>query len=95
MKNVCDKMMNHPHGWNVRHGGDVVDSTGPFLLTDAYKDFTQKELIKVIEPEYLYPIQLGETRNIINNSISEEMSRRINAAYAIHYFSGTWCKNFS
>lgn len=95
LKNVCDKMMNHPHGWNVRHGGDVVDSTGPFLLTDAYKDFTQKELIKVIEPEYLYPIQLGETRNIINNSISEEMSRRINAAYAIHYFSGTWCKNFS
>ena len=27
---------------------------------------------------------------IIENKVTEEMEQRINKAYAIHYFSGTW-----
>lgn len=87
---VCQRMMTHPHGWHVRHAGDILDSTGPFLLTDAYKDFHDKGSVRIIEPEYLYPIKIGETKNIIDNNIPDDMQQRINEAYAIHYFAGSW-----
>lgn len=87
---VIQRMMNHPHGWNVRNGGDILDSTGPFLLTDAYKGFPHKENIKIIEPQYLYPIRLGELNLITENRVPEEMRQRIDSAYAVHYFYGTW-----
>ena len=83
-------MMNHPHGWDVRHGGDILSSTGPWLLTDAYKSYSHKELVKVIEPGPIYPIILGEAKLIVCNKVSAEMEQRIDSAYAIHYFSGTW-----
>ena len=90
LAHVIHRMMNHVHGWDVRHEGDILDSTGPFLLTDAYNSYPDKEYVNIVEPEYLYPIQLGEDILIVNNCVPEEMGNRINAAYAIHYFCGTW-----
>lgn len=87
---VCWRMMNHPHGWKVRHGGDILSSTGPFLLTDSYRKFSHKENLRIIEPQYLYPVCLGESKLIIENRVSPEMAARMNKAYAIHYFCGTW-----
>lgn len=87
---IIQRMMNHPNGWNVRHGGDILDSTGPFLITDAFNDFPQKESISIVEPELLYPIHLGESIFIIEGKVPEEMQQRIEKAYAIHYFAGTW-----
>ena len=90
LEHVIKRMMSHQHGWDVRHGGDILDSTGPFLLTDAYEDFRNKEDIRIVEPEFLYPIRLGESKLIMQAGVPEEMQRRINTAYAIHYFYGTW-----
>lgn len=90
LKYVSQRMMVHPHGWNLRSGMDIVNSTGPFLLTDAYEDFPDKDGIRIVEPEFLYPIVQGEALHIINNEVSEELGRRINNAFAIHYFTGTW-----
>lgn len=87
---VIHRMMNHPHGWNVRHGRDILDSTGPFLLSDAYREYPQKNELKIIEPELLYPILLGESKYITQGHISADMTYRIKAAYAIHHFFGTW-----
>lgn len=90
VKCVIKRMMNHPSGWNVRQGGDILDSTGSFLLSDAYKDFPQKSGIKIIEPEHLYPIRLGEYKLMAGSCLPKEMAQRIKAAYAMHYFFGTW-----
>lgn len=90
LEHVIARMTSHPHGWDVRHGRDILDSTGPFLLTDAYKDFKSKKGIRIVEANDLYPIRLGESIHIMQNCVPEEMQRRINAAYAIHYFYGTW-----
>lgn len=90
LEHTVKRMMNHPRGWNVRHGRDILASTGPFLLTDAYKTYAEKGNVTIIEPELLYPIRLGEAQRIFSNKVPEEMEQRINNAYAIHYFSGTW-----
>jgi glycoside transferase family 32 len=90
IKWICDRMINHSSGWDVHHAEDILASTGPFLLTDAYNDYINKEGIRLIEPKYLYPIRIGESNLIIANRVPKEMEQRINKAYAIHYFSGTW-----
>lgn len=90
LEHTIRRMMNHPRGWEINDGLDIIASTGPFLLTDVYRNYPQKENLKIIEPQYLYPIRLGETKLIIENKVTEEMEQRINKAYAIHYFSGTW-----
>jgi len=87
---VIQRMMNHSRGWNVRHGGDILSSTGPFLLTDAYNEYPQKDNVRIIEPKYLYPICVLEGALIMTNQVPEEMEQRINEAYALHYFWGTW-----
>lgn len=87
---VIQHMMNHPRGWDAKDGGDILASTGPFLLTDAYKAYAEKNEVTIIEPEFLYPIRLGESQLIFSNKTHEELEQRINNAYAIHYFSGTW-----
>ena len=90
LESIIHRMKNHPRGWDVRHGGDILESSGPFLLSDAYKGFPQKESIKIIEPKYLYPIQLGESALMVGNHIPEGIEKSIKIAYAIHYFYGTW-----
>lgn len=87
---VINRMMVHTHGWNVRHPGDILDSTGPFLLTDAYIDYQHKNDIRIVEPELLYPIRVLEGALIMANRVPKEMEERINKAYALHYFWGTW-----
>lgn len=87
---TIQRMMTHPRGWDVRHGGDILSSTGPFLLTDSYNAYQDKDNLKIIEPDLLYPIRVGESQFIFADKVSEEMEQRINNAYAIHYFSGTW-----
>lgn len=87
---ICRQMMNHPNGWNVQNGLDVLNSTGPFLLTDVYKRYEQKNGIRILEPEYLYPIVLGEASSVIGKKPEKELAQRLNRAYAIHYFVGTW-----
>ena len=90
LAHVIHRMINHSKGWDVRHGGDILSSTGPFLLTDAYNSYSDKNDLKIIEPQLIYPIRVLESNLIIANRITDEMVERINAAYAIHYFSGTW-----
>ena len=95
MEYVIRRMKNHPKGWNFQHVEDILSSTGPILLTEAYRDFPQKESLKIVEPQYLYPIWLGEVNLIKRGNMQEGMAHRINAAYALHHFSGTWWQELS
>ena len=90
LAHIIQRMINHSKGWDVKKGEDILASTGPFLLTDAYKEYPYVESVRIIEPERIYPIKLGESKLIMRGCIPEEMEQRINAAYAIHYFSSTW-----
>lgn len=69
---------------------DILNSTGPFLLTNAYNEFPYKKHVRILESETIYPIGQYEVGNILNNKITKEMADRINKSYAIHYFSGNW-----
>ena len=87
---VCQRLINHSGGKVVNNGFDILDSTGPFLLTHAFNAFPHKEDIRILESKTIYPIGQWEVEKIKNNQIPKEMEERINQAHAIHYFFGTW-----
>ncbi len=67
LEHTIQRMMTHPQGWNVRDVGDILASTGPFLLTDAYKTYTEKDNETIIEPELRWPSRRGEAQLISAN----------------------------
>ncbi len=69
---------------------DVLNSTGPLLLTLAYNEYEKKDRINLYEPEYLYPIGMGDSSRVLANNMPQEMAERVRNAYAIHYFWGMW-----
>lgn len=86
---LCDELINHS-AIEANNGIDIIHSTGPFMLTNTYDNFPQKERISIMEPEVLYPISKFETENVYKGYISEDTRMRIDNAYAIHYALGTW-----
>lgn len=86
---VCDRLVNHPLT-EVNLPIDILNSTGPFLLTHAYQAYQDKTQIRILEPETIYPIGIHETHKIISKTVTDEMADRINRAHAIHYFFGNW-----
>ncbi|HEY8898308.1 MAG TPA: hypothetical protein VIM79_25950, partial [Niastella sp.] len=69
---------------------DVLESTGPFLLTRAYLDYPYKEEIRLLEPDTIYPLTMFEKTKVFTDQISDDMQQRIDKAYAVHYFWGSW-----
>jgi mannosyltransferase OCH1-like enzyme len=89
MRFVCNKIMSYPSKETVTQK-EVLESTGPFILTDAFIKYKHKENIRILEPDVLYPLTMTETRNVFDDSITDEMQEKINHAYAVHYFWGGW-----
>ena len=86
---VCDRLINYPY-MEVDSPIDVLNSTGPLLLTNSYNAYPDKSQVCILEPETIYPIGLYEADKIINNTVTDEMVDRINRAHAIHYFFSKW-----
>ena len=70
---------------------DILQSTGPLILTEIYNNYKEKSTIKLLSSDTIYPLSLMETRRVIKGDIDEEMQYKVNNAYAVHYFLGSWC----
>jgi glycosyltransferase involved in cell wall biosynthesis len=68
---------------------DVLDATGPFLLTRAYHDFDDKTSVRIIDPDLLYPFTKEDCWNgrLFDIGFWEKGTRN---AYMLHYWGGTW-----
>lgn len=70
---------------------DILESTGPLILTEIYENYKDKNEIKLLSPGTIYPLTVAESRRVIKGDIDEDMQHRVDNAYAVHYFLGSWC----
>ncbi len=70
---------------------DILESTGPFILTEIYKNYKDKNKIKLLSPGTIYPLTVAETRRVFKGDIDEDMQHRVDNSHAVHYFLGSWC----
>lgn len=79
----------------ARHCPDVLDATGPFLLTRAHDGYEKAgyegkaAAVTVLPPELLYPVTKEDCWNgrLFDPVFWERATRQ---AYAVHYWEGTW-----
>jgi len=73
---------------------DVLNSTGPRMLSNLYEKFENKNKIHLFSPDLVMPWSLKDVRNYLNGIADEEMlEKKLEKAIAIHYFYGYWLKN--
>lgn len=75
----------------ARHCSDVLDATGPFLLTRAHGGYRGEgpAAVTVLPPDLLYPVTKEEcwSGRLFDLAFWEQATRR---AYALHYWEGSW-----
>ncbi len=67
----------------------VVDSTGPLMLTYAYKKYSEKENISIEPSDVFYPVTQMESLAGIAERLDYSRLLEKNA-HAIHHWSGSW-----
>lgn len=68
----------------------VLETTGPYMLSDLYNAYTKKKEISLIPSELISPLSKLEVGMVIEGRITAEIEQKIEKAYAIHYFFGSW-----
>jgi len=75
-------------------GGNIVQNilstTGPFILTYIYDAYQNKNEVTLLPSSTVYPFTVAEARRAIADDIDELMQSKIDRAYAVHYFFGSW-----
>jgi glycosyltransferase involved in cell wall biosynthesis len=78
----------------ARTFADVLDATGPFLLTRAHAEYEGEgsDAVTVLPPELLYPVTKEDcwSGRLFDLAFWEQATRR---AYAVHYWEGTWFRD--
>jgi mannosyltransferase OCH1-like enzyme len=74
---------------------DILQTTGPFFLTDIYNNYTDKENITLLSSSLIYPFSIAEVRKALKGEINKNMQLKLNNAFALHYFWGNWWKEVS
>jgi mannosyltransferase OCH1-like enzyme len=68
----------------------VMETTGPFMTTRIYDAYPSKEEIALLPAELIAPLTITEVQQIMNGLETEEIVEKIEKAFAVHYFFGSW-----
>lgn len=85
-KAIIDRLPEFAQGANGKQ--PVLNSTGPFMLTEVYEDFAAKESVTVLPPKYFNPLTMDQADQW--RRTGEMPSGLLNDAYAVHYHVGSW-----
>jgi len=68
----------------------ILESTGPLLTTRIYCSHPDKAKIRLLPYELIAPLSMQEVRLLLIENHSTEIDEKIEKAYAIHYYMGSW-----
>jgi len=70
---------------------DVLSSTGPLMLYNVYKKFIDCPSIDFLPSELVSPLSKTEARHHFNQTTAtEKLHKKLEKAFAVHYFCGSW-----
>jgi mannosyltransferase OCH1-like enzyme len=94
MKKVIEKVFNYMAQKNPLTYGqrimEILSSTGPLALLEVYENYPDKDQIFLIPAKYVSPFTDLEIESISRGYESEDLEKRLQEAYSIHYFSNAW-----
>ena len=91
IKNIITCLQNTPVTYSESKYLDVLNSTGPLMLTGLYEKYETKADIHLISSEQVSPWSKNEVIGYINGKVDKKMlEKQLENAIAIHYFWGSW-----
>jgi len=90
MQALCEEMAQI--GETIMHANDyILSTTGPFMLTRVYDRFANNGAVTLLEPDKLYALTKDEIVKVVNgDDVDSTIQEKIDNAYGIHYYWGTW-----
>ena len=71
----------------------VLQTSGALMLSDTYDAYEEKDDVYIIPACNIAPFSVMEASAIRRGDICPEWEERLQQAYAVHYFMGTWGYN--
>ncbi|MDD3038466.1 glycosyltransferase family 32 protein [Bacteroides sp.] len=71
---------------------EIFLTTGPLLLIRLYEEYPNKNMVYLIPSKFVSPFTADEVTLIKQGSESEELEKKMDEAYSIHYFFNAWVK---
>ncbi len=68
----------------------VPNTTGPFMITRLYQMYSEKDNITLLPAELVTPLTMDEVEMIVRGQATQEIEDKVEKAFAIHYFLGSW-----
>jgi len=65
----------------------ILETTGPFMLSHVYADFSARHTIHLVPSKYLFPLSMDQADACRK---SRRAPGNLDEAYAIHFHVGTW-----
>ena len=95
-KQMIEYMIENQHTvFSDIEAWQIFESTGPFMTTRNYNNYHDKEQIKLLPDELIAPLCFQEVRMLVEGNHVDDIYRKIEKAYAIHYFVGSWLSQVS
>lgn len=60
------------------------------MITRLYDEYPQKQEITLLPSELVAPLSLKEIRLMLKDTENKELEEKVEHAFAIHYFLGSW-----
>lgn len=76
---------------NFKKEIEVLITTGPIALNHLYEKYKKKESVYLIPSKYVSPFTSNESRQVIlGNRMDEEIEKKLQQAYSVHYYFSNW-----
>jgi mannosyltransferase OCH1-like enzyme len=68
----------------------IMETTGPFMVTRVYEQFKRKREITLLPADLVTPLTMKEVWMLRRGLVTAELEEKVEKAFAIHYFFGSW-----
>lgn len=69
---------------------EILDTTGPLMLTKLYKKYGKESNVFLMPAKNISPFTQQDTVDYLNNHNINVLEKKLERAYAVHYFLNTW-----
>jgi mannosyltransferase OCH1-like enzyme len=87
---IEDMKVNFPVDYKREKAIQVMESTGPFMVTRVYEQLKRKKSVTLLPADCVAPLTLWEVTMLRAGKEYPEVIEKMEKAFAIHYFFGTW-----
>jgi len=87
---IEDMKTNFHVDYRKKDSLQIIESTGPFMVTRVYERLKQKKSVTLLPVCLVTPLSIKEVWMLRSGNAPPDVIKKVKDAFAIHYFMGSW-----